>query len=654
MATPLIRIPQEQGGTMYAFANASRDLTRSYYNPDLNFEFSKFALIKMPVVTTPALGSTNNYIQFKNLFDIGGAAYDDATVDNANVHFAQTFQNYALNLEQLVLTDSSFDSTILKSDSEKIFFKYLNRIGAFKARTANSQEVVSGLSRAVEQDNSSLTGSEYEKVIKYVGNIDVSNDKSYEGDTYNEVFVNVPSAVGFTPEILLKQETYNTATKTYTPSTYIQGRAGQSHPDANLNLVSVVDQADGEINIDANQVGFIENAVGIDFDSASYSRIVNSSNLNTLFDYSKLGGDFSFNAILVYYDIYSKSTPVNRATNLYGVLILDNFKNDPNLNGWYIPTQTKYKPNDITGLNGNAFALKLNVKFNSSLENVGVENNINDFSTFGMDIFLDTVSALGHATKLLADSNSKYTTIAQEVESLKSLILTSTNLTDIQTQLNTLQVEIENAKLNYSSSSSLLKLIQSTNARINQMIDGTIPTSVQYNIDVLRDSEGIALDKTVKDKIKIVNTVYGYELLDSFSYDISNNSYLNWSVGDKLDVTNPYNPLNSINNGMWARLRPYTNRVSIYVDQNQAASDINIYIDDSTVSWKNGQVLKVVFNSAIDLGIYNFKIYTNKLSSTGWKLAASFNSSQMISQKPYVELICIDEQNKTFELDILR
>lgn len=654
MATPLIRIPQEQGGTMYAFANASRDLTRSYYNPDLNFEFSKFALLKIPVVTAPALGSTNNYIQFKNLFDIGGAAYDDATVDNANVHFAQTFQNYALNLEQLVLTDSSFDSTILKSDSEKIFFKYLNRIGAFKARTANSQEVVSGLSRAIELDNSSLTGSEYERVIKYVGNIDVSNDKNYEGDTYNEVFVNVPSAVGFTPEILLKQETYNTSTKTYTPSTYIQGRAGQSHPDSNLNLVSVVDQADGEINIDANQVGFIENAVGIDFDSTSYTRIVNSTNLNTLFDYSKLGGDFSFNAILVYYDIYSKSTPVNRATNLYGILILDNFKNDPNLNGWYIPTQTKYKPNDVTGLNGNAFALKLNVKFNSSLENVGVENNINDFSTFGMDIFLDTVSALGHATKLLADANQKYGAIAQEVENLKTLMLTSTQLTDIQAQLNTLRVEVENAKLNYSSSSSLLKLIQSTNARINQMIDGTVPTSVQYNIDVLRDSEGIALDKSVKDKIKIINKVYGYEIVEAFSYDISNNSYLNWSVGDKLDSSNLYNPLNSINKGIWSRLRPYTNRVSINVDQNQAASDINIYIDDSTVSWKTGQVLKLVFNATLDLGIYNLKIYTNKLSSTGWKLAASFNSSQMISQKPYVELICIDEQNKTFELDILR
>ncbi len=655
MATPLIRIPQEQGGTMYAFASASRDLTRSYYNPDLNFEFSKFALIKLPAVTTPALGSTNNYIQFKNLFDIGGDAYDDATVDNANVHFAQTFQNYALNLEQMVLTDSSFDSTILKSDAEKIFFKYLNRVGAFGTRSATSQEAAAGLSRIIEKDNSSLTGTEYERVIKYVGNIDVSNDKSYEGDTYNEVFINVPSAVGFTPNVLLKQESYNTATSTYSPSTFIQGRNGQTHPDSNLNLYTVVDDASGEYNINPNEIAHVENAVGIDFDSASYASIVNSTNLNTLFDYSKLGGDFSFNAILVYYDIYSKSASVNRATNLYGILILDNFKDDPNVNGWYIPTQTKYKPNDITGLNGNAFALKLNVKFNSSLENVGVENNINDFSTFGMDIFLDTVSALGHATKLLADSNQKYGAIAQEVENLKTLMLTSTQLSDVQAQLSVLQTEVENAKLNYSSPTSLLKLIQSTNARINSMIDGTVPTSVQYNIDVIKNGDGILLDKTVKDKIKIINNVNGYEIVDIFNYDTANSSYLNWNVIDKIDSLNPFNPAVASTTSMWARLKTYTNRISVHLNSSNALTgNINIYIDDSTVSWKKGQVTKIAFNSILELGSYTCKIYTNKTDSLGWNLVGSFGASSMITKKPYVELICTDEQNKTFELDILR
>ena len=42
MATPLVRIPQPQGGTMYAFASSARDMTRAFNSSDLNFEFSKF------------------------------------------------------------------------------------------------------------------------------------------------------------------------------------------------------------------------------------------------------------------------------------------------------------------------------------------------------------------------------------------------------------------------------------------------------------------------------------------------------------------------------------------------------------------------------------------------------------------------------------
>ena len=98
---------------------------------------------------------------------------------------------------------------------------------------------------------------------------------------------------------------------------------------------------------------------------------------------------------------YSKSNIGNKATNLYGIILLDNWKEDTSNDGWYIPELTKYKPNEVTGLNGNAFALKLNLKFNSALDNVGIEKNINDYSTFSMDIFLDTTSALENAVQLL-------------------------------------------------------------------------------------------------------------------------------------------------------------------------------------------------------------------------------------------------------------
>ena len=203
MATPLIRIPQEQGGTMYAFSGAARDLTRAYYNPDINFEYSKFALIDIPVVATP--GSGENYIQFENLFEGGGspaATYTPNT--DANVNFAETLQNYALNFENFILNDDDFDPSIYSSDAEKVFFKWLHHLGAFEVKPATSQQAVSGYSRAIENEDTTNTGNNYSRVVKYLGNIDVSNDKNYQGNTYNEVFVNVPSSVGYTPDILFK------------------------------------------------------------------------------------------------------------------------------------------------------------------------------------------------------------------------------------------------------------------------------------------------------------------------------------------------------------------------------------------------------------------------------------------------------------------
>ena len=408
MATPLIRIPQEQGGTMYAFSSAARDLTRAYYNPDINFEYSKFALLDIPVVATPTSG--DNYIQFSNLFDGGtNIPYDDGTGSgiadpNANIHFANTFQNYALNLENFILNDDDFDPVLFASDSEKIFFKWLNHIGGIRLQQATSQEVAGSYSRAIEvPNNTSNIGTNYSRVVQYIGNIDVSNDKNYKGNVYNEIFVNVPSSVGYTPNVLFKSNNYNTTATGYSiTQNEINGRVGQTHPDPKLDLQSIGDNNTGNISIDpADQYNY-----GIEWNPEIYAKIVNDAKLSNFLEYSQRGGDFRFNAILVYYDIYSKSNIANKATNLYGIIILDNWKNDPGSTGWYIPELTKYKPNDVTGLNGNAFALKLNVKFNTSLDNVGVENNINDFSTFSMDIFLDTTTSLENAARLLVEANT--------------------------------------------------------------------------------------------------------------------------------------------------------------------------------------------------------------------------------------------------------
>ena len=480
MATPLIRIPQEQGGTMYAFSSAARDLSKAYYNPDINFEYSKFALIDVPVVDTPGAGQ--NFIQFGNLFEGGGnPAASYIPNGDANIDFAQTLQNYALNFENFIATDDDFDPILYAADSEKIFFKWLTELGAFGVKSANTQQAFTGYSRAIENEDTTNTGNNYSRVVKYLGNIDVSNDKNYQGNSYNEIFVNVPSSVGYTPDILFKSSAYNTTATSYTPLNEINGRASQIHPDGNLTMDSLADNITGTISLNPTNLS----NYGIEWDPNVYAKIVNDAKLNNFLDYSKRGGEFKFNAILVYYDIYSKSDASNRATNLYGILILDNFKDDATSTGMSIPTLTKYRPNEVTGLNGNAFALKLNVKFNSSLDNVGVESNINDFTTFSMDIFLDTATAIENASRLMIDASKRYADIAERVEGIEGILLTSGDATDFKARISALEDSLENAALNYADSTSILDMITSVNARLNQVISGTIPTEIQYNTDVI-------------------------------------------------------------------------------------------------------------------------------------------------------------------------
>lgn len=646
MATPLIRIPQEQGGTMYAFSSAARDLTRAYYNPDINFEYSKFALLELPVVSMPSNGE--NYIQFENLYQASGAQYIPNA--DANVNFAQTMQNYALNFENFILNDDDFDSSIYASDAEKVFFKWLHHLGAFTVKPANSQQVVSGYSRAIENEDTTNAGNNYNRVVKYLGNIDVSNDKNYQGNTYNEIFVNVPSSVGYTPDVLFKSSNYNTTASAYDVNLNngaINGRFGQQHPDINLTMDAIGDSVSvggtAEISLDQSAYNY-----GIEWNQSIYSKIATDPKLNNFLDYSKRGGDFRFNAILVYYDLYSKSNVANRSTNLYGIILLDNFKDDPASSGWYIPELTKYKPNDVTGLNGNAFALKLNVKFNSSLDNVGLESNINDYSTFSMDIFLDTTTALENAARLMVEANNRYASIVDRLAQVEDILMTSNQAVDFAARISELEIALENAALNFATSTSIIDMITSVNARLNQVISGSIPTEVQYNTDVLVAGNGVKIDKTNPTNIKILNDNNGYSLNDIFEYDI-----IGGTAGNLVNITNPFNLNLTASTGMITRIKPFDNLLRINTNSGVLTGDLNIYLDDSINTWKKGQVVKLAFKNAIpSLGTYKINIYTDK--NAGWVLKGSLETSNILSLKPYTEFICVDEINKTFELEIIR
>ena len=645
MATPLVRIPQPMGGTMYAFASSARDMTRAFNSSDLNFEFSKYALLDLPDFTDSVDGS--NVIDFEtNLKQPSGQAY---VAGMPNVDFAQTFQNYVLNLEELLLKDDDYDPILLQSDAEKIFFKWLSSLEAVDFIAADSNQTLSG--NYTEKASGLSSGQNYDRVVKYLGTIDVENDVAYQGNTYHEVYINVPTSVGYTPTVLFKPSTYNTtATKLYA-SDQIEGRLNQTHPDPNINIESVVDEytanAGAYYDIRTNST----NSVGINFDANVYEEINNDADVQSLLDFAKKGQKFTFNAILVYYDLYSQSIPANRATNLYGILILDDIQ-DAYGPGSKINEQIKYKPNEITGLNGNAFSLKLNLKFNSSLDNVGVETSVNDFTTFSMDLFMDTTTALENATELLIQANARYSGIVNRLDSIENLVTATEDTVSVLSRLTLLEDQFQNASIQLEDSDSLLQLISKAHNKINSLIDGTIPVELQYNTDVIFAGKGTKIDKSIPNKIKIDSTIDGYSLNGTYTWNIASKAIgakispdLKFAVGVAGQGSSAF--------AIWTRLDVFTNRLSLKnVIDGDPESDLNIYINDSAVAWKSGQAFKITFG-AINMEGNNIKIWSS--SNTGFDiLIADIGANELITNKPFIELVCIDAANYQFEADILR
>lgn len=648
MATPLVRIPQPQGGTMYAFASAARDITRAFNNSDMKFEFSRYALLDLPDFTTSV--NNSNTINYSILKDTSGANYLPSQ-NGPGVDFANTFQNYALNAEELILQDDDFDPVLYKSDAEKLFFKWLSSTGSIRFRGADSTE--SNVGNYSEDPNSTQTGQVYDRVVKYLGSIDAENDIAYKGNAYHEVYINVPSSVGSTPTVLFEPSNFNTtATKLYADPQWIEGRDNQTHPDSNLDLSPVVDAYDPSTGpyYDINTNG--TNAVGIDWNEQSYYGITNDSTVKNFNDFSKKGQDFKFNAVLVYYDLYSASIPARRSTNLYGILILDDVKSLGGI-GSRIHEQIKYKPNEVTGLNGNAYSLKLNIKFNTSLDNVGVETNINDFTTFSMDLFMDTTTLLENAAELLIRANERYSSITDRLDEIEKLVLASETAEDLDARIEQLELDFQNTSTQLQDSDALLKLITKAHDKLNSLIDGTIPVELQYNTNVLFDGQGTQIDKSVPNKIKVNSSVKGYENLNLFKWDLGSSQ-----VSDAITSLNPLD-INDANAGLnqfgiWCKLKPFTNRIS-FINKfigGIANDNLNIYIDDSTNSWKEGQIVRISFET-IDINGNNIKIYTR--TSGGYDvLIADIIPAELITNKPYIEVICLNPITYEFEVDIIR
>jgi len=721
--TPFIRPLQVQGGTFYSFSSSAEDLSFTFNNSINKFKFSKFALLNIPSINNgDPLGNSLKLNAPDSAFLDYASGAGQIITTNQNINFSQSFQSYCLNLESTILSATDYDSTIKQTVAERVFFKWLKEIGGIRYQQASSTQVSSLLNqnnvtlvddlpvnqiRWTEGDPAAgvtgsygLTGATYNRVVQYIGNLDIVNSVSNNNNTYSEVYVYVPTKDGNTPTVLFKNNLdinyYPDYSWTNNPADplndeYLQGRAyDELNPSGLTNLAIFDDDVLGapsavytETSGGTSGVGnwyspralantyFTDStftdptaliltktynsasqtyvrtkldSVGIDFDPDSYQQIVSDPSISTIEEFNSTAAaqDFEFNAVLIYYDVYDPANPIDSATNLYGVLFLDDVQ-DQGASIYGIPTLKKYKPNIVTKLNGNSYGFKINLKFDVDIDQTGVEQAINDYSPFSLSMFMDSMTVLQDASSTLNNTASIYASLEQRVDSLENLALTSDTAFNLDRRIANIESSLAANQAIFNNTQAIMGLINQNYELIRALINGETSVEISYNLDLVKQGPGIIVDRSVPNELIIIN--------DNQDYNIGNDEGVVTLSTTSSNVVNlrPYgNYTKHINNGLPINLN----------------SDLVIRIKDTDVQWRRGQVYRFSFGDQIVPGDYSVTFLTNSMGAYPLSAPSAVPYSTVIvslvnsqfaahDYKPVIDIVCINSENLTFQVDMI-
>ena len=576
-----------------------------------------------------------------------------------------------MNLETLITSQKTYDRTNPRTVSERIFFKWLKEIGAIRYQEnaySNSQ------TKLFSEEESST----YNRIVQYVGEIDMQGSNSNTNEnSFNEVYINIPSQAGNTPTVLFKSisdNNYNERTIVLGEGELIKGRNKNQNPtSAGLTIEAIYDQdvhhkslnydngwyttkgidnnncyytdslfsdaSNDVIKRETTDKGRIHtykrsrlDGVSIDFDLTDYIDVVSYNNSNTdriltFNQYNQLekANNFDFNVILVYYDTYSMDNPSDSITNLYGVLFVDDFKLDGN--NAKIGTLTKIQQDNLINQQGNGIGFRLNFKFDVSSNTVDrkVEVSVNDYNTFSMQMFMEamnTVSAMNRNYETLLQYNQK---LIEQNKSLQDIIRTL-NIPEYRAMIEHYRA----LPISSNSDSGLNDIVSKLSKKVNEILAGKTSVEIVNNLSVNATS---GIEATLTDGILTLNnTRQRYSTIHQIDFDVISKN-------------------NSIHNTVQLGISDALVIHSSEFDQKVASNHLTIRIDDSVNEWSIGQTITIVFDKPIDFGSFGIMLYTDARNITQEQSEYSKVVGiipEVKSKNPIIEVTCVNPSQYKF------
>jgi hypothetical protein len=305
---------------------------------------------------------------------------------------------------------------------------------------------------------------------------------------------------------------------------------------------------------------------------------------------------------------------------------------------------TKNKPDTINKTNGNSFAFKVNLKFDTSIEDVAVEKSINDYNTFSLNLFTDVLTQIRLLQTKFNDKLLELQQLGDDVNAAKDAMLNSTALSSIANRIAALEITVAASTSAFAEATALMDLIDSLNTKVDNLLMNKTAIALTYQTDLFKEGYGISLDKTVANELKIKSNVQAFSTISEVDFSVNTAGAKTVSLGEggtqvrhlKLNSSSSPIPFN-------------------------LTRDITIYVDDSVNSWKSGQALKVVFDSPVVPGAYSITIKTDSQNITNAAFAnsvilakltaADFPTNYGRTAKPIVDIVCKNSKTLTFVVD---
>ncbi len=387
----------------------------------------------------------------------------------------------------------------------------------------------------------------------------------------------------------------------------------------------------------------------VDFKTEDYLPIASNPSLKGFSDFNALAESvsFEFNAVLIYYDLEDITDATKTVTNLFGVLFLDNVEDTVD-GGGEIPRLKKYKPNRISGLNGNSYGFKVNLKFDVNTEDSAIVSAVNEYSPFSMQLFTEAINKMQSAADSITDNSALVEELKLQISDLAQSIYDSGDLSALSDRVTELETQLENAGAMLDNSESLSDLITRNYDEILNIYKNKTSVTVSYNVDVIQSGDGIIVDKSVPNQLTISNIEQNYTINSSPLFKI---------YDDFINTVSAYTKI--INLEKFSNYLKISNQADITLSK-----DIIIYVDDTTINWSNGQTYKIVVDHLYPMDLYtngtfDLIVYTDATDKmkTGNPYSveiARISSSDFYDKagSPSIEIICLEKTTYNFTYDL--